>query len=94
MFKKINQIKGAKDKKSFIEKIKIYIRLIEAFSEFTHLKFNKSNNKVDSKTIERLNELQITDKKLNDHKLLTSTLKDNLYQKFNINFSYIKSKKS
>ena len=82
MFKKINQIKGTKDKKSFIEKIKIYIRLIETFSEFTHLKFNKSNHKVDSKTIKRLNELQITDKKLNDHKLLTSILKDNLYLEF------------
>ena len=94
MFKKINQIKGTKDKKSFIEKIKIYIRLIETFSEFTHLKFNKSNHKVDSKTIKRLNELQITDKKLNDHKLLTSILKDNLYQKFisaiNFNIKYKK----
>ena len=28
MFKKINQIKGTKDKKSFIEKIKIYNQMV------------------------------------------------------------------
>ena len=95
MFKAVSEIRNTKNKKFFLEKINIYIRLIEVFADSLNIKFDNNNYKVNPDTLARLNELKILNIKLkNDNKLLIKLLKKNLHQKLisaiNFNIKYKK----
>ena len=95
MFEIVSEISNTKSKKFFLEKINIYIRLIEVFADSLNLKLDKNNYQINSETFIRLSELNILNSKLkDDNKLLIKVLKQNLYRKFisTINFN-IKYKK-
>ena len=95
MFEVVSEISNTKNRKSFLEKINIYIRLIEVFADSLNIKLDNNNYKVNSNTFKRLSELKILNSKLkDDNKLLIRLLKQNLYQKFisaiNFNIKYKK----
>ena len=95
MFEVVSEISNTKNRKSFLEKINIYIRLIEVFADSLNIKLDNNNYKVNSDTFVRLSELKILNSKLkDDNKLLIRLLKQNLYQKFisaiNFNIKYKK----
>ena len=95
MFKVVSEIKNTKNRKSFLEKINIYIRLIEVFADSLNIKFDNNNYKVNPDTLVRLSELKILNSKFkDDNKMLIKLLKKNLYQKFisaiNFNIKYKK----
>ena len=95
MFKEESEIRNTKNRKSFLEKINIYIRLIEVFADSLNIKFDNNNYKVNPDTFVRLSELKILSSKLkDDNKLLIKLLKKNLHQKFisaiNFNIKYKK----
>jgi len=95
VFEIVSEISNTKSKKFFLEKINIYIRLIEVFADSLNLKLDKNNYQINSETFIRLSELNILNSKLkDDNKLLIKVLKQNLYRKFisTINFN-IKYKK-
>ena len=83
MFEPISEINNFKKKKKFLEKINIYIRIVEIIAEYFHLEFDNNNYKFYPNTLLRLKELNISNSNFkNDNKLLINTLKKNLYQKF------------
>ena len=95
MLKAINQFNKIKNKKSFIEKINIYVKLIDTVAKYLNLKINKKNDQSNSETLKRLNELNFLDFKSRDNiKLLTDILKDDLYRQLitaiNFNIKYKK----
>ena len=61
VLKTINQFNKMKNKKSFIEKINIYVKLIDTVAKYLNLKINKKNDQVNSDTLKRLNELNFLD---------------------------------
>ena len=76
MFKVVSEIRNTKNRKSFLEKINIYIRLIEVFADSLNIKFDNNNYKVNPDTLVRLSELKILNSKLkDDNKLLIKLLK-------------------
>ena len=83
MFEPISEINNFKKKKKFLEKINIYIRIVEVIAEYFNLEFDNNNYKFYPNTLLRLKELNILNSNFkNDNKLLINTLKKNLYQKF------------
>ena len=96
MPKTINQFNKIKNKKSFIEKINIYVKLIDTVAKYLNLKINKKNDQVNSDTLKRLNDLNFLDFKSRDNiKLLADILKDDLYRQLiiaiNFNIKYQKN---
>ena len=83
MFGNILNIKTSKEKKFFIEKIKIYTKLINLSVNKYKLNFsNKDITEVSFLTNIKLNELGIFSKEKNDHKRLIDILSKNLYYEF------------
>ncbi len=91
MFGNISNIKTSKDKKIFIEKIKIFVTLINLSVEQLKLNTSKVSQDVDILTNIRLNELEVFDG-TNSHKLLKKLLSEDLYHQFirciNLNIAY------
>lgn len=93
MFRPIGQINNARDKKFFIEKINLFIRLIHVFKEHRKLGNCKIESTVNDFTNLRLQALEIISSDIErDHKLLTTLLKQDLYSQFisaiNFNIKY------
>jgi DNA (cytosine-5)-methyltransferase 1 len=90
MFSQINKIVTASEKKFFIEKIDLFIRLIKAFALKHKLNYNSENFELTNLTINRLKELNIFPSVLNDEKNeLLKLLKAELYKEFisSVNFN-------
>jgi DNA (cytosine-5)-methyltransferase 1 len=93
MFELIDKVNNSKKKKFFLEKINIYIKLVELISKSLNLKLFKNNYKFNKKTFLRICELNIYKSNVKDNnKLLVQILKKNLYQQFiaaiNFNVKY------
>jgi DNA (cytosine-5)-methyltransferase 1 len=93
MFELIDKVNNSKKKKFFLEKINIYIKLVELISRSLNLKLFKNNYKFNKKTFLRICELNIYKSNVKDNnKLLVQILKKNLYQQFiaaiNFNVKY------
>ena len=90
MFKTIKTLSSTKEKKFFIEKIKLFIKLINVFALKNDLNNYINNQKISEKTLNRLQELNIIESKSDDEQnLLVKTLKKELYEEFikAVNFS-------
>jgi DNA (cytosine-5)-methyltransferase 1 len=93
MFELIDKVNNSKKKKFFLEKINIYIKLVELISRSLNLKLFRNNYKFNKKTLLRICELNIYKSNVKDNnKLLVQILKKNLYQQFiaaiNFNVKY------
>jgi DNA (cytosine-5)-methyltransferase 1 len=94
MFQNISTL-NKKDKSFFIEKVNLFIKLINAFAVKNNLKISTNNNELSIQTIERLKQLEIFDSgSKEEQKQLLSTLKSSLYNEFisaiNFNVEYKK----
>ena len=91
MLGNVSNIKTPKDKKFFLEKIKIFVTLINLSVKQLKLNTSKISQDVDILTNIRLNELEVFTGN-NSHELLKKILSDNLYHKFikciNLNIAY------
>lgn len=95
MFQYINEIKSTKDKKFFIEKVNLFIKLINVFVEKNNLIDSSVNTVTTDDTKKRLKELRIIESTSEDNmKQLQEILKTPVYNEFiaAINFN-IKHKK-
>lgn len=93
MFEPIYKIRNAKQKKFFVEKINIYLRLLEELAVLLNLHFDQ-DDRLNNKTFDKLQKLKIFNSDVNsDNKKLINILKINQYKKFiaGINFN-IKNK--
>ena len=95
MFKHVNKIKDTKDKKFFIEKINLFIKLIKVFAQKNNLIDSSLNSVISDATKKRLKELKIIESNSEDEqKLLYKILKKPTYEKFikaiNYNIKYKK----
>lgn len=95
MFKQINKIKDAKDKKFFIEKINLFTKLISVFAKKNNLIDSSVNSVISNNTKNRLKELKIIKSNSEDEqKLLLNILKKQTYKEFitaiNYNLKYQK----
>lgn len=90
MFKRVDLLKEQKEKRFFIEKVNIFIKLINAFSLRNGLCIS-DNTELSTETIDRLKELNVL-KSFEDKELLYKILKKNLYREFvkaiNFNLKY------
>lgn len=95
MFELIHKVNNPKKKKKFLEKVNIFINLIELISKSLNLKFDEKNCKLNEDTLLRLKELNILNKNTeSNNKILISILKKNLYERLvaavNFNIKYKK----
>ncbi len=93
MFKGLDRINNPKDKKTFIEKVNVFIRLIDLFALKNNLICNKKNVNVNKDTSLRLQELGIINLNIEqNHEILNKLLKKDLYSEFisaiNFNIQY------
>src|SRR5690554_1270932 len=95
MFQYLNKIKEAREKKFFIEKVNLFIRLINVFSQKNNLIDSTVNSDLTENTIKRLKELEIMQIGSEDEqKLLIKVLKLSLHNEFITAINYnIKHKK-
>jgi len=83
MFKNINKLENIKDKKFFIEKVNLFIKLTNVFSQKNKIIDSLVNPKITGKTIMRLMELEIIESNLEDEiNELQKVLKSPLYFEF------------
>ena len=93
MFRPVIEIENKKEKKFFIEKAKIFIKLMNLFSVKHRLSFSTESQSLSEKTFERLRELNVirTDSNL-EQKTLSKLLKPSTYKQFitaiNFNISH------
>jgi DNA (cytosine-5)-methyltransferase 1 len=93
MFRPVIDIENKKEKKFFIEKVKIFIKLMRLFSVKHRLSFSTESQILSEKTFERLRELNVirTDSNL-EQKTLSKLLKPSTYKQFitaiNFNISH------
>jgi len=95
MFQTIDKINSFEQKKFFLEKINIYIKLNELISKSLNLKINKDDYNFNQNTILKICELNILQSNSKDNiQLLVKTLKEDIFKKFifSVNFN-IKYKK-
>ena len=83
MFQNINKIENTREKKFFIEKVNLFIKLISVFAQRNNLVDYSVNSDVSGETIKRLKELEIFETNLEDEqKQLLKVLKAPLYSEF------------
>lgn len=95
MFYNINNLKS-KQKGFFIEKVNLFIKLMNAFAMKTKLNINTRDYELSEQTIERLKQLEIFDLgSIEEQNLLINILKNPLYSEFisAINFNLKHKKK-
>ncbi|PKP51524.1 MAG: DNA cytosine methyltransferase [Bacteroidetes bacterium HGW-Bacteroidetes-12] len=82
MFQNISTLK-TKQKSFFIEKVNLFVKLVNAFALKNKLKISTSNCELSEKTIERLKELEIFDSgSIEEQRLLQNLLKNPLFSEF------------
>jgi DNA (cytosine-5)-methyltransferase 1 len=94
MFQNISTLK-AKQKKFFIEKVNLFVKMINAFALKNNLNFCLDNSELSEETIKRLKQLDIFEyDSIEEQNLLLSILKKPLYFEFlsaiNFNIKYRK----
>jgi DNA (cytosine-5)-methyltransferase 1 len=95
MFKNINKIESTNDKKFFIEKVNLYIKLINVFAQRNNLIDASVDSEISNDTIKRLKELKIIESNSEDEqRKLMKFLKAPNYKEFikaiNYNLKYQK----
>lgn len=95
MFKPLNNLNNSSEKKFFIEKVNLYIKMMEVFSKKNNLESTFLNSVVSDATNKRLKELSIfTLANKEEHGLLIQIIKKPLYDDFissvNFNIKYSK----
>lgn len=89
MFKNINSLLNTKQKKFFVEKANLYVKLIKVFAQKNDLIDPSINETVTDFTLNRLFELEIIDlDKPEDQKLLKKILKNELFNEFILAVNY------
>jgi DNA (cytosine-5)-methyltransferase 1 len=81
MFNRISEIKDLNTKKFFIEKVKLFNRLVEVFAEKNKISFEVFSDKSEVLLVKRLIELNVI-KSQNELKELEKLLKRDLYNEF------------
>lgn len=95
MFQYINKIENTREKKFFIEKVNLFVKLINVFAQKNNLAVNSVDSEISDNTIKRLKELKIIASNSKDEqKLLLKVLKKPIYKEFlkaiNFNLKYQK----
>ena len=96
MFRPINTIKNTKEKKFFIEKVNLFVKLINAFANKNNLIDSSVTSELTIDTKKRLKSLKIIESNsAEEQKKLFKTLKSPLYQDLifatNFNIKYQKA---
>ena len=90
MFRPINTIKNTKEKKFFIEKVNLFIKLINAFAKKNNLIDSSVTSELTLDTKKRLKSLKIIESNsFEEQKKLLKTLKSQLYHEliYAVNFN-------
>ena len=66
MFQYINKIENTRDKKFFIEKVNLFIKLINVFAQKNNLVDSSVNSEISDATKKRLKELKIIESSSED----------------------------
>jgi len=83
MFRYIEKIENTREKKFFIEKVNLFIKLINVFAQKNNLIDSSVNSDISGDTITRLKELEIIKSNSEDEqKQLLKVLKEPLYSEF------------
>ena len=83
MFQNINKIESTREKKFFIEKVNLFIKLINVFSQRNNLVDSSVDSEISNDTIKRLKELKIIESNSEDEqKRLIKVLKAPIYKEF------------
>jgi DNA (cytosine-5)-methyltransferase 1 len=83
MFRNINKIENTREKKFFIEKVNLFIKLINVFAQKNNLVDSSVNSDLSGDIIKRLKELEIIKSNSEDEqKQLLKVLKEPLYSEF------------
>lgn len=83
MFQNINKIENTRDKKFFIEKVNLFIKLISVFAQGNKLVDFSVDSEISNDTIKRLKELKIIESNSEDEqKQLIKVLKAPIYKEF------------
>ena len=93
MFQYINKIENNREKKFFIEKVNLFVKLINVFAQKNNLIDSSINSGISENTITRLKELKIIESNSEDEqKKLFKVLKARIFEQFikaiNYNFKY------
>jgi len=89
MFQYITKIENTREKKFFIEKVNLFIKLIHVFAQKNNLIQLSGNSNLTDNTIQRLLELEIIESNSEDElKQLSKVLKKPLYEDFIIAINY------
>ena len=76
MFQNINKIENTREKKFFIEKVNLFIKLISVFTQRNNLTDSSVDSEISNDTIKRLKELKIIESNSEDEqKQLIKVLK-------------------
>ena len=83
MFQNINKIENTREKKFFIEKVNLFIKLISVFAQRNNLIDSSVDSEISNDTIKRLKELKIIESNSEDEqKQLIKVLKAPIYKEF------------
>jgi len=83
MFQNINKIENTREKKFFIEKVNLFIKLISVFAQRNNLVDSSVDSEITNDTIKRLKELKIIESNSEDEqKQLIKVLKAPIYKEF------------
>lgn len=83
MFQYINKIENTREKKFFIEKVNLFVKLTNFFAQKNNLPDSSEDSEISDNTIKRLKELKIIASNSEDEqKLLLKVLKTPIYKEF------------
>jgi DNA (cytosine-5)-methyltransferase 1 len=93
MFQYINKIENNREKKFFIEKVNLFVKLINVFAQKNNLIDSSINSGISENTITRLKELKIIESNSEDEqkklfKVLKARIFEQLIKAINYNFKY------
>lgn len=83
MFQPINKIENTREKKFFIEKVNLFIKLINVFAQKNNLVDSSVDSEISNNTIKKLKDLKIIESNSeDDQKQLIKVLKTRVYKEF------------
>ena len=89
MFKNIKKIENSREKKIFVEKVNLFIKLINVFAQRNNLVVSSVDPEISNSTIKRLKELKIIESNSEDEQNhLIKVLKTPLYKEFIIAINF------
>lgn len=89
MFKNIKKIENSREKKFFVEKVNLFIKLINVFAQRNNLVVSSVDPEISNSTIKRLKELKIIESNSEDEQNhLIKVLKTPLYKEFIIAINF------